>query len=150
MAETESAVAFLLPRPARGRDAAERGMNKPPPRAGVPVGRPELSVSRLSSVKRRVLPLNVMGDGCSNSFPASYLSVNFTIKRTRTSELTAGDSSSAIASFLSSNTSTRCTFAIFSNVCCRRPSWVPIGNPRILTDRLRTSSGRRRPGGLRK
>lgn len=58
----------------------------------------------------------------------------------RAAERTATLSSSAIASFLSDNTSTRLTTACFSNVCWSNPSCVPEGRLRIRIDRLRISA----------
>ena len=146
--------AFLLPNPALGREAAERGMNKPPV-AVVGTGavaRPPRAfgadVSRLSSESCSVCPLKTMGSECKSSFPASWnhaAQVNTIHGLTRDIRLTAGVSSSTIASLMSWNTSTRCTRAYFSRTWCNKPSCVPAGRPRIRTDRLRTSSVRLPP-----
>lgn len=58
---------------------------------------------------------------------------------------TAALSSSTTASCWSTNTCTRLTEAIFSIVCCRRPSCVAAGRLRILTDLLRVSATWLRP-----
>jgi hypothetical protein len=104
------------PNPARGLDAAVRGINA----AGVPRGFPETSSP---SENRSCVPLNSKGSGFSSNRAAS-----------------ACDWNSTVASCLSSNTSTRFTGASFSMVCWSRPSWVPSGRPRMRSDRLRASA----------
>jgi hypothetical protein len=106
----------VRPSPARGLDAAVRGINA----AGVPRGFPEVSSP---SENRSCVPLNSKGSRFSSSRAAS-----------------ACDWNSIIASCLSSNTSTRFTGANFSTVCWSRPSWVPSGRSRMRSDRLRSSA----------
>lgn len=108
------------PNPARGLDAALRGMNAPPPDARVLRGFAETSSP---SENRNCMPLNSKGSGFSSSRAAS-----------------ACDWNSTIASCLSSNTSTRFTGASFSTICWSRPSWVPSGRSRMRNDRLRVSA----------
>lgn len=70
-AEKATFCAFLLPNPARGREAADRGINKPPVAGGAPAGRLELVASRLSPDSCSVWPSRTIGSGCNNSFPTS-------------------------------------------------------------------------------
>lgn len=55
---------------------------------------------------------------------------------------TAGFSISAMASLVSWNTSTRCTWACLLRICCKSPSCVPAGRPRTRIDRFLTSAER--------
>ena len=108
------------PNPARGLDAALRGMNAPRPAARVLRGFPETSSA---SENRSRMPLNSKGSGFSSNRAASGC-----------------DWISTIASCLSSNTSTRLTGASFSMICWSRPSWIPSGRSRMRSDRLRASA----------
>lgn len=68
---------FLLPSPALGREAADRGMKRPPVAAGGgPDGRAVRAAgadfSRVSSESCSVCPLKIIGSACKSNFPASY------------------------------------------------------------------------------
>lgn len=141
---------FLLPKPARGRDTAVRGMNNPPgvlvladePDPDVPARGAGGAFSKLSSDSWSVFSLNIIGSARSSSLPASCYNGQQKREHWKHEKRTAGFSSSAIASFVSWNTSTRCTLACLLRTCCKSPSCVPEGSPRTRTERLLTSADR--------
>jgi hypothetical protein len=108
------------PKPARGLDAALRGMNIPPAAACV---LPAFVGAFSPSENHSRTPLNSRGSVCRSSRAAS-----------------AVDWNSTTASCLSANTSSRFTGASFSTACWSRPSSAPSGRSRIRSDRLRASA----------
>ena len=130
---------FLLPRPARGLDAAARGTNMPDVLVAVGGGaaddalRGARCTPGVSAISSRVLPLNTTGSVRRSSFPTSCPRTHQRGEdpTARKHGLTAAFSNCTSASPLSAKTSTRFTGASFSRACCSSPSCVSEGRFRM-------------------